>query len=110
MAPPLKTHVIMAERRIEIEAGGPDFDRTVWFHGKFDAWGIEFFVELYRVTEIHGSAELVQGIDKREPGDYAEYEGDFEALSDALKPDGGFQTVGLDGEDYVVFMYPMSAS
>lgn len=104
--------VILPNLRIELEAAGPKGDEKVWLHGAFDMWGARFNIECYRVVVVNDGTSVYQQLDAKHVGpvDYTEWADDFEHLETAHAPDGGFQTVDIDGADYAVFIYPSSAS
>lgn len=106
--------VLLPDLRIPLEASGPTEDPLVHLSGAFDMWGSRFNIECYRVAEVNDGTSTYQQLDAKpaliSTGCYPDWSDDFERLSDAHTPDGGFQTVNIDGDDYAVFIYPASAS
>lgn len=106
---------ILPNLHIELEAAGPEGDKRVWLFGSFDMWGARFHIECYRLKTVTlTSTERRQVIDTQRGGShgiaYDDWYRDLTKLVKAHNPDGGFQTVDIDGSDYAVFIYPSSAS
>jgi hypothetical protein len=103
---------ILPNLHIELEADGPEGDEHLWLRGSFHMWGAIFFIECYRVTVVNDGTSTYQQLDRqpKKGFNYGDWLVDFQRLETAHAPDGGFQTVNIDGADYAVFIYPASDS
>ncbi len=98
--------VALPQLSVDLEANGPEGDERCWLTGAFDMWGARFNLELYRVIDL----EDEQHIDIKPVDGHHDWVVDFGLLDTAHQPDGGFDTIDLDGETYAVFIYPASRS
>jgi len=71
----------------------PEEDRRSRLHKSITLNGVQFHLTAFRV-KMEDDIQIVG---------CPEHEGEFECYSDAACPDGPFETIEINGADYVVF-------
>lgn len=84
---------------------GPADDPTLWLKAHWKIAGVGFHVDAYRV---YRNEEHIQQLDSQGGDEANDIFEAYETIAESFDPDAGYETVTIDGCEYVIFIYPFS--